>query len=84
MEKEPGAVLATKDDNLETITNKILSGKSLEDKKSIYLMFTMTHPHYTKAINMNLSMVDPVFYKVIRQALFPTTLDKIKNFLGLK
>jgi hypothetical protein len=76
-------VKATKDDNLETITNKILSGKRLEDKKSIYLMFTMTHPHYTKAVNMNLSLVDPVFYKVIRQALYPTTLDKIKKFFGM-
>ncbi len=76
-------VQATKDDNLEAITNKILSGKSLEDKKSIYLMFTMTHPHYTKAININLSMIDPVFYKVIRKALFPSTLDKIKRFLGI-
>ena len=43
----------------------------------------MTHPHYTKAVNMNLSMIDPVFYKVIRKALFPTTLDKIKTFLGI-
>lgn len=76
-------VQATKDDNLETITEKILSGKDLNEKKSIYLLFTMTHPHYTKAVNMNLSMIDPVFYKVIRKALFPTTLDKIKKFLGL-
>lgn len=76
-------VQATKDDNLETITNKILSGKDLKEKKSIYLLFTMTHPHYTKAVNMNLSMIDPVFYKVIRKALYPTTLDKIKLFFGI-
>lgn len=52
-------VQATKDDNLDSITEKILSGKDLNEKKSIYLMFTMTHPHYTKVINMNLAMFYP-------------------------
>ena len=77
-------VQATKDDNLDSITEKILSGKDLNEKKSNYLLYTMTHPHYTKAVNMNLSMIDTVFYKVIRKAFFPTPIDKIKNFLGLK
>ena len=75
-------VQATKDDNLDSITEKILYGKDLNEKKSIYLLFNMIHPHYKKAVNMNLSMVDPVFYKVIRKALYPTTLDKIKRFFG--
>ena len=43
----------------------------------------MTHPHYTKAVNMNLSMIDPVFYKVIRKAIYPTPLDKIKKIFGM-
>ncbi len=77
-------VQATKDDNLETITEKIISGKDLNERKSIYLLFTMTHPHYTRAVNMNLSMIDPVFYKEIRKVIYPTTLDKIKRFLGIK
>ena len=29
-------VQATKDDNLESMTEKILSGKDLDEKKSIY------------------------------------------------
>ena len=72
-------VQATKVDNLDSIIEKILSGKDLDDKKSIYLMFTITHPHYTKAVNINLSMFHPDFYRVIRKAFFPTPLDKIKK-----
>jgi hypothetical protein len=77
-------VQATKDDNLDSITEKILSGKDLDDKKSIYFMFTITHPHYTKAVNINLSMIDPFFYKVIRKVIYPTTIDKMKKYLGIK
>jgi hypothetical protein len=77
-------VQATKDDNLDSITEKILSGKDLNDKMSIYLLFTMTHPHYTKAINMNLSMFHPDLHRDIRKAFFPTPLDKMMNFLGIK
>ena len=77
-------VQATKDDNLDSITEKILSGKDLNEKKSIYLMFTMTHPNYTKVINMNLAMFYPDLHRDIRKAFFPTPLDKIKNFLGIK
>jgi hypothetical protein len=75
-------VEATKDDNLNSITKKILSGKDLEDKMTIYLLFTMTHPNYTKVINMNLSMFHPDLHREIRKAFFPTTLDKIKKMLG--
>jgi len=77
-------VQATKDDNLESITEKILSGKDLNEKKSIYLLFTMTHSHYTKVINMNLAMFHPDLHRDIRKAFFPTPLDKIKKFLGIK
>ena len=76
-------VQATKDDNLESITEKILSGKDLNEKKSIYLMFTLTHPHYTKVINMNLEMFHPDLHTEIRKAFFPTPLDKLKKMLGL-
>jgi hypothetical protein len=76
-------VQATKEDNLDSITEKILSGKDLKDKMSIYLLFTMTHPHYTKVINMNLAMFHPDLHGDIRKAFFPTTLDKIKKLLGL-
>jgi hypothetical protein len=77
-------VQATKDDNLDSITEKILSGKDINEKKSIYLLFTMTHSHYTKVINMNLSMFHPDLHRDIRKAFFPTRLDKVKNFLGIK
>lgn len=77
-------VQATKDDNLDSITEKILSGKDLSEKKSIYLLFTMTHPHYTKVINMNLAVFHPDLHRDIRKAFFPTTIDKMMNFLGIK
>ena len=77
-------VQATKDDNLDSITEKILSGKDLNEKKSIYLLFTMTHSHYTKVINMNLAMFYPDLHRDIRKAFFPTPLDKMKKFLGIK
>lgn len=77
-------VYATKEDNLNSITEKILSGKDLEEKKSIYLLFTLTHPHYIKVLHMNLAMYYPGLYKEIRKAFFPTTLDKMKEFLGIK
>lgn len=74
---------STKDDNLNTIIDKIMSAKSLDDKKKIYLMFAITHPHYTKAVNNTLLLFYPDFYKVVRKALFPTPLDKIKKFFGM-
>lgn len=77
-------VLSTKDDNLDSITKKILSGKDLNEKKSIYLLFTITHSNYTKAINMNLAMFYSDLHRDIRKAFFPTPLDKIKKFLGIK
>ena len=77
-------IQATKDDNLNSITEKILSGKDLDVKKSIYLLFTATHPHYIKVLHMNLAMYYPDLYKEIRKAFFPTTLDKMKGFLGIK
>ena len=77
-------VQATKDDNLESITEKILSGKDLNEKKSIYLLFTMTHSNYTKVINMNLAMFYPDLHRDIRKAFFPTPLDKMKKYLGIK
>jgi hypothetical protein len=77
-------VQATKDDNLDSITEKILSGKDLNEKKSIYLLFTMTHSNYTKGINMNLAMFHPDLYRDIRKAFFPTPLDKMKKYLGIK
>jgi hypothetical protein len=77
-------VHATKDDNLNSITDKILSGKDLDEKKSIYLMFTLTHPHYTKVLHMNLAMYYPDVYKEIRKAFFPNLLDKLKKNLGIR
>lgn len=77
-------VYATKEDNLNSITEKILSGKDLEEKKSIYLLFTVTHPHYIKVLHMNLALYYPDLYKEIRKAFFPTPLDKLKKIIGIK
>jgi hypothetical protein len=84
MVKEPGAVLATKEDNLDSIIEKILSQKSNDSKFGIYSMFYITHSHYVPGVNMLLQIKDPELWKLIRKAFYPTLLDKMKNFLGIK
>jgi hypothetical protein len=84
MEKEPGAVLATKDDNLDSIIEKILSQKSIDSKFGIYSMFYITHNHYIPGVNMLIQINDPKLWKLIRKAYYPTFVDKMMNFLGIK
>jgi hypothetical protein len=84
MVKEPGAVLATKEDNLDSIIEKILSQKSIDSKFGIYSMFYITHSHYVPGVNMLLQIKDPDLWKLIRKTFFPTPIDKMKKFLGIK
>ena len=84
MVKEPGAVLATKEDNLDSIIEKILSQKSIDSKFGIYSMFYITHSHYVPGVNMLLQIKDPDLWKLIRKTFFQTPIDKMKKFLGIK
>jgi hypothetical protein len=83
MVKEP-IVLATKDDNLDSIIEKILSQKSIDSKFGIYSMFYITHSHYVPDVNMLLQIKDPELWKFIKKAFYPTLIDKMMNFLGIK
>ncbi len=83
MVKEPGAVLATKEDNLDSIIEKILSQKSIDSKFGIYSMFYITHSHYVTGVNMLLQIKDPELWKLIRKAFYPTLIDKMMSFLGV-
>lgn len=76
MEKEP-IILATKDDNLDSIIEKILSQKSIDTKLGIYGLFFITHSHYITGVNMILQIKDPELWKLIRKSYHPTIIDKI-------
>ncbi len=77
-------VQATKDDNLNSIIEKILSQESIDSRLGIYSMFYITHSHYTPGVNMLLKIKDPELWKLIRKAFYPTLIDKMKIFLGIK
>lgn len=76
-------VQATKEDNLNSIIEKILTQESTESKFSVYSMFFITHRHYIHGINMLLKIKDPELWKLIRKAYYPTLLDKIIKLLGI-
>ena len=76
-------VQATKDDNLDSIIEKILSKTSIDSRLGIYSMFYITHSHYTPGVNMLLQIKDPELWKLIRKAFYPTLIDKMMNFLGV-
>ena len=45
-------IQATKDDNLDSIMDKILSQDSINSKFGVYSLFYITHNHYIPGINM--------------------------------
>ena len=77
-------VLATKDDNLDSIIKKILSQESMKSKFSVYSLFYITHKHYIPVVNILLQIDDPELWKLIRKGFYPTILDKMKKYLGIK
>lgn len=77
-------VQATKDDNLDSIIEKILSQESIKSKFSVYSLFYITHKHYLPGINMLIQCEDPVLWKLIRKGFYPTVFDKMTKFLGIK
>ena len=77
-------VQATKDDNLDSIIEKILSQKSIDSKFGIYSMFYITHNHYIPGVNMLIQINDPKLWKLIRKAYYPSLIDKLMNFLSVK
>lgn len=76
-------VQATKDDNLDSIIEKILSQNSIKSKFSIYSMFSITHSHYIPGINMLIQLKDPKLWKLIRKSFYPNIFDKIMKLTFL-
>ena len=56
-------VQATKDDNLDSIIEKILTQTSIKSKFSVYSLFYITHKHYIPAVNILLQIDDPELWK---------------------
>lgn len=76
-------ILATKDDNLDSIIEKILSQDNLDSKLSIYRLFYITHSHYIPGINTLLQIKDPELWNLIRKSFYPTIFDKIMKLTYL-
>ena len=75
-------VFSSKDDNLESIIEKIKSGDNDKNKIVIYSMFKITRPEYTTAINISLQIGEPELWKKIKKAYYPSLWDKIMNKLN--
>lgn len=76
-------VLASKDDNLDSIIEKIQSQEDIKSKLNIYVMFRITHSHYIPGINMLLQFKEPELWKLIRKGFYPTLFDKLRTLLGV-
>ena len=82
MSEKKAAVTASKDDNLDSIVEKIVSGENEKNRLAIYGMFMITHSHYTFAVKMMLQTNNPEVWREIRKVYYPTFLDKIKKIFG--
>ena len=58
-------VQATKDDNLDSIIEKILSQESIKSKFSVYSMFYITHKHYIPTVNILLQMIQMTYLVIL-------------------
>lgn len=76
-------VNATKEDNLDSIIEKILSQDSIKSKFIVYSLFYITHSHYIPAINMLLQIKEPELWNLIRKSFYPTIFDKIMKLTFL-
>ena len=80
------AIFSTKDDTVETILEKINSGKDDAEKILIYSMFMATHmatkARSLNAINVYIQLKDPELWKIIKKKVYPSLLDKIKSWFN--
>lgn len=58
-------IFSTKDDTLETILEKINSGKTIKEKLGIYTMFKLTKSGSVNEINMYIQLKNPELWKEI-------------------
>jgi hypothetical protein len=72
-------ITSNKNDNLDSILEKIKSGKNLDEKINIYSMFRITHAHYTKVLNVSLQIWEPELWKIIKRSFYPSLWQKILN-----
>ena len=74
-------IFSSKDDNLESIIEKIKSGDNDKKKIGIYSMFKITRPEYTTAVNFSLQIEEPELWKKIKKTFYPSLWGKIMNKL---
>lgn len=76
-------ITSDKNDNLESLMEKIKSGKDLNEKFVIYSLFFVTQPHYIKVINMSLQIWEPELWKIVRKAYYPNLWQRVINKLKI-
>jgi len=76
-------IFSTKDDTLETILEKINSGKTIQEKLQVHTLFQLTRPDIINQINMYVQLKDSELWKVIKKQFYPSLLDKIKSWFNL-
>lgn len=79
---ENNIIFSSKDDNLESIIEKINSGKDIEEKFKIYSLFYITIPKYVKAINISLQIWEPKLWKLIRKSYYPNFWEIMMKKIG--
>ena len=77
-------VTSGKNDNLESLMEKIKSGKDLKEKFAIYSLFFVTQPHYVKVINMSLQIWEPELWKMVKKAYYPNLWQRVMNKLKIR
>ena len=82
MNSDKNFISSSKNDNLESILEKIKSGTNLEQKFKIYTLFYITQPGYRNAINMSLQIWEPELLKKVKKGYYPTLWDKLKNWIN--
>lgn len=75
-------IFSTKDDTLETILEKISSGKDNKEKLSIYSLFMVTKSGSINQINIYIQLKNPDLWKIIKKQYYPSILDKIKSWFN--
>ena len=75
-------IFSTKDDTLETILEKISSGKDNKEKLSIYSLFMLTKSGSINQINIYIQLKNPDLWKIIKKQYYPSILDKIKSWFN--
>jgi len=68
-EKKTSKVVgSSKDDNVDTIVEKIVAGEDKQARVGVYLLFSMTHPMVMLGVNLKLQIDHPLIYKELKSS----------------